>query len=121
MREGFELSKNSIKFDGALVVCNTKFSEHAIRYAKCKGIGCIGWRFPEERGLERLIEDRKLYPVTFLKGLDEKSKEKFGDAGIVMLKQLVSLDLEEIYERSRIPRKKLRSLVRKAKEILSSG
>ncbi len=121
LKEGFKLGKNAIKFSKALIVCNTKFSDHAIRYAKCKGIELIGWKYPEEKGLERLIEEKKLYPITFLKDLDEKTREKFSFAGIFLLKQILDLSIEELYQRTGIPRSKLKKLVESAKEIFSSS
>ncbi|MEM2180912.1 MAG: restriction endonuclease, partial [Nitrososphaeria archaeon] len=120
LKEGFKLGKNTINFSRALIVCNTKFSDHAIRYAKCKGIELIGWKYPEEKGLESLIEEKKLYPITFLRDLDEKVREKFSVAGIFLLKQLLDLSLEEIHEKTGISRSKLRKLVENAKEIISS-
>jgi len=116
--EGRKAGKNSIDFNKILIVCNTKFSDHAKKYALCKGIDFIGWKYPEEKGLERLIEERKLYPITILKNLDVKSKEKLGDTGIIMVKQLLEENLEELYKKTKIPRKKLKVLVENAKEII---
>jgi HJR/Mrr/RecB family endonuclease len=116
--EGRKAGKNSIDFNKILIVCNTKFSDHAKKYALCKGIDFIGWKYPEEKGLERLIEERKLYPITILKNLDAKSKEKLGDTGIIMVKQLLEENLEELYKKTKIPRKKLKVLVENAKEII---
>jgi HJR/Mrr/RecB family endonuclease len=118
--EGRKAGKNSIDFNKILIVCNTKFSDHAKKYALCKGIDFIGWKYPEEKGLERLIEEKKLYPITILKNLDVKSKEKLGDAGIVIIKQLLEENLEELYKKTKIPRKKLKVLVENAKEIIKT-
>ena len=116
---GHNLGYNRIKFNKVLIICNTKFSNHAIRYAQCKGIRHIGWKAPLEHGLERMIEERRLYPITFLKGLDRKNEEKFGNNGIVLLKQLVEKDFNELQRITRIQRKELLKFVKKAKEILS--
>jgi hypothetical protein len=120
LKEGYKLGKHSINFTRALVVCNTKISEHAKRYAACKGIGCLGWRYPEERGLEQIIEEKKLYPITFLKGLDKETLTRLGDAGIVLLKQLLECSLEDLRKKTRIPINKLKDLVKNAKEIIQS-
>ncbi|MGC8812389.1 MAG: restriction endonuclease [Candidatus Aenigmatarchaeota archaeon] len=118
--EGRKTAKNSVDFNKILVVCNTKFSDHAKKYAFCKGIDFIGWRYPEEKGLERLIEEKKLYPITILKSLDRESKERLGDSGIVLLKQLAEESLEEIHKKTKIPEKKLKAFIKNAKEILKS-
>lgn len=118
--EGFKSGLNRINFNRALVVCNTKFSEHALQYAGCKGIDFIGWSAPSDQGLEQMIEEKKLYPITLLKSLDRKTEEKLGDAGIVLLKQLVEYNIDELCRKSRVPRDVLENLVKKTKEILGS-
>lgn len=119
LKEGRKIGKNSLDFNKILIVCNTKFSEHAKKYALCKGIDLIGWNYPEEKGLERLIEEKRLYPITILKDLDVKSREKLSGAGIVLLKQLLEESLEELRKKTKIQKKKLRMFLEKAKEILA--
>jgi hypothetical protein len=116
--EGFQFGYNDVNFNKALVICNTKISNHARRYAECRGIGHIGWKFPPTKGLGKMIEEKKFYPVTILKGLDGKTEERFGNANIVLLKQLIEIDLEELIEKTRIPKDRLQSLIKKAKKLL---
>ncbi|MEM4566007.1 MAG: ATP cone domain-containing protein [Archaeoglobaceae archaeon] len=54
-------------FDGVWVFTNTKFSSEATKFAECRGIKLTGWRYPENEGIEALLERKKLYPVTVLK------------------------------------------------------
>ena len=117
--EGFKAGIGRINFNKALVVCNTKFSGHALQYATCKKIDYLGWSAPSQMSLQQMIEEKKLYPITFLKGLDKNLEEKFGDAGIVLLKQLVTCDIDELWRKTKIPKEKLENLVKNAKEILS--
>jgi Holliday junction resolvase-like predicted endonuclease len=65
LKEGYESGNNKFKFTKAILVCNTKVSEHAKKYALCKKLEFIAWKFPLENGLERVIEENKLYPITF--------------------------------------------------------
>lgn len=116
--EGFNSGKLSTKFDRALVVCNTKFSEHALEYAACKKIEYLGWSAPLGKSLEQMIGEKGLYPITLLKILNKKTEERLGDCGIVLLKQLLQYNTEELYKKTRIPRDRLEELARKAKEIL---
>ncbi|MEM5882999.1 MAG: restriction endonuclease [Candidatus Aenigmatarchaeota archaeon] len=118
IKEGRKMGKNSLDFNKILIICNTKFSEHAKKYALCKGIDFIGWKYPEEKGLERLIEEKKLYPITILKDLDEKSRKKFSSVGIVLLKQLLEESPEELRKKTNIQKKKLKIFIEKAKKIL---
>jgi HJR/Mrr/RecB family endonuclease len=119
LREGFEEGLNKINFTKALIICNTKFSEHAKKYARAKGIQLIGWREPEERGLERMIEEKKLYPITFLKILDRESQEKLVNSGIVFLKQLIEKDPKELSRKTKISISKIKTFLNCAGKILS--
>jgi hypothetical protein len=116
--EGYKTGKNKINFNRLLVVCNTKISEHGERYSTCKNIQHVGWRYPKDNGLERMVEDKRFYPITLIKGLDFKTQEKFGDHGIILLKQLVEMGVNELWIKTRIPRPKLEVYRKKAKEIL---
>lgn len=121
LTEGFELGFNTIKIDGAIIVCNTKLSGHAKRYAECRGIGHIGWSSPPKRDLQTLIEEKKLYPITYLKGLSISDRNKLASKGILVLKQLIRMEPEELGRQSGISPKILKDLVGKAKSILSGN
>ena len=116
--DGYKAGKNKTPFSGLIVVSNTKLSDHAQDYAICKKIMGIAWKTPLEHGLERMIEENKLYPITFLRGLDINHQAKLGDVGIVTLKQIVEMDESEIYRMTRIPKIKIRELKQKSREIL---
>lgn len=116
--EGYRWKKNNINFSKALVVCNTKISDHAKQYAICKGIEHIGWRFPEEKSLEQMIEEKRFYPITLLKDLDIQTQAKLGDNGIILLKQLIEISLNEIVKKTRIEKQTIEKLIKKAREIL---
>lgn len=120
LREGFLKGKNKIKFTRALVVSNTKISDHAWRYSKCRGIDNIGWNSPRDAGLERMIEEKKLYPITLLKNLDKDDEAKLGDAGIILLNQLLGRSETEISKMTNISRERLGKLISAASEILKN-
>jgi ATP cone domain/Restriction endonuclease len=48
------------------LVTNTRFSSEVVKYADCVSMKLIGWKYPEQGGLEDLIERYRLYPVTML-------------------------------------------------------
>jgi hypothetical protein len=118
LTEGFDIKLTPMKFNKVLIVCNTKFSEHAIQYAKCRDLNLIGWRTPPDRGLEQMIEEKRFYPITFLKGLNRKSEEKLADNGVILLKQLTTCDLGELSRKTGIQREVLKGLKKNAEEIL---
>jgi len=117
LKEGYENGKNSFKFTRAILICNTKVSDHARRYALCKGLEFIAWKFPPEKGLERLIEEYKLYPITFLKEIERDEAYKLADVGIVTVKQLLD-DAEKISRKSGINKNRVLQLQKAAKIVL---
>jgi len=119
--DGFNLGLNSINFTKAMIVCNTKFSGHATQYATCKGIDKIGWNAPPKKGLERMIEEKKFYPVTLLKGLSKKRREKLLDKGIILLKQLIAVDAGELAKKTKIRKDLLERAILQAQEIISNN
>jgi Holliday junction resolvase-like predicted endonuclease len=119
--EGFKLGLNSINLEKAMIVCNVKLSEHAKRYAECRGIEHIGWRYPPDRGIDRMIEEKKLYPITYLKNLDSASMRKLTSRGVLTLKQLVEGSSETLCENTKLPRKRIQSIQQQARIILSTS
>jgi len=117
LREGYKEGKNDLKFDRAILVCNTKISEHARKYALCRGLEFICWKFPKEWSLERIIEGYKLYPITFLKEVRREEAYKLADAGIVMINQLLD-DANKICRVSGIDKQRVIQLQKAAKIIL---
>lgn len=119
--EGYELGLNNLKIDYALIVCNTKLSEQAKRYADCRGIRHIGWSSPSNRDLQTMIEEKKLYPITFLKGLNAETRNKLASNGIILLKQLTEKNPTELRRQTGISKEKLESILGKARTILSGN
>jgi hypothetical protein len=119
--EAYELGLNNLKIDYALIVCNTKLSEHAKRYADCRGISHIGWSSPPNHDLQTMIEEKKLYPITFLKGLNAETRNKLAHNGVILLKQLTEKTPKELRKQTGISKEKLESILSKAREILSAN
>ncbi|MCK5627341.1 restriction endonuclease, partial [Candidatus Bathyarchaeota archaeon] len=67
--EGHEIGSNDLGIDEVMIVSNTKLSGHAERYVNCRNIKHVGWSHPPKSDLQNLIEDKKLYPITILRGL----------------------------------------------------
>jgi hypothetical protein len=116
--EGFELGLNNLRLDNAMIVCNTKLSEHAKRYVKCRKIHHLGWSSPSELDLQTMIEEKKLYPITCLKGLNIKIQRRFSSAGIILLRQLTTYDLGRLRGDTGLSMDTLRSIIDQARTIL---
>jgi hypothetical protein len=119
--EGYELGLNSLKIDYVLIVCNTKLSEHAKRYADCRGIRNIGWSSPPNHDLQTMIDEKKLYPITLLKGLNAETRNKLVHNGVILLKQLTEKNPTELRRQTGISKEKLESIIDKARIILSGN
>lgn len=119
LKDGFKAG-SSRDFKQPWLVCNTKFSDDAIQYASCKGMKLIGWNYPENQGLQYLIESKKLYPVTMLKDLDTDSLEKLASANFILALDLLRIPLRELNKITKISPKKLNILADEAKKIIYS-
>jgi hypothetical protein len=118
LTEGFKLTYHDVNFSGAMIVCNTKFSDEGKKYADCQRIEHLSWKDPLERGLEALIEEEKFYPVTMLKEVDKETESALGDNGIVLLKQLLDTDAEKLSLKTGIRIERIERLVENARRIL---
>jgi hypothetical protein len=113
--EGFVLGKSDLKIDRAMIVTNTRYSEHASRYGKCRNILQIGWSSPKTLGLQNMIEEKKLYPLSCIKGLSSETKMKLVNSGIVLMKQLVEEEPSKLAGETGISRENLKGIIEKAK------
>jgi hypothetical protein len=77
----------SKKMDEGWLITNTKFSESAIKYAKCRNMKLVGWNYPEQGNLQDLIEEAHLHPITCLNSSTPSDEKLLMQAGIVLCKQ----------------------------------
>lgn len=69
--------------DSGYLITNTKFTDMAIKYARCSGLNLIGWTYPSEGNLYDRVIGSGLYPVTALTTLRKAEKRLLMDDGIV--------------------------------------
>lgn len=113
--EGFELGKCDLKIDRAMIVTNTRYSEHARRYGKCRNILQIGWNSPANLSLQNMIEEKNLYPLSCLKDLKTEAKTKLVNSGIVLMKQLLEEKPSTIARKTGIQKETLKQIIEKTK------
>lgn len=75
------------KLDEGWLITNTKFSESAIKYAKCRNMKLVGWNYPEAGNLQDLIEEAHLHPITCLNSTTSGDEKLLMESGIVLCKQ----------------------------------
>jgi len=77
------------KLQGWLVT-NTKITNEAIKYCSCVGLKAIGWSYPSRgEGLQGLVQNKGLYPITALISLNQSQKRKLLIRDLVLCQQLV--------------------------------
>jgi len=107
------------QFDKEMLVCNTKVSVDAITYGKCVNQDILSWRYPDGKGLEKIIEDKGLYPITIL-GLNRKELQKLSESNIMLTKDLLDLDSYQLSKQVRIPVHRIEVLQNLAKRIIGN-
>jgi hypothetical protein len=108
--EGFALGRSNLKIDGAMIVTNTRYSEEAIQYGKCRGILQIGWSSPDGHGLQDLIEGTNLFPLSCLRGLKRDVRDKLVTSGIVILEQVLNEETTELARKTGLPSQVIRKI-----------
>ncbi|NDB88862.1 MAG: hypothetical protein EB164_08130 [Thaumarchaeota archaeon] len=106
------------KFDNEMLVCNTKVSPEAVTYATCIGQKLLSWRFPPQMGLEKMIEEKKLYPITILSP-SKKELEILAKNNLMIAKDLLDIDIYEFAQKTRIPIKRLVAMQRLTNQIIT--
>jgi hypothetical protein len=113
--DGYKSGATKIKIDKAMIVTNTRYSDHAVDYGSCRGILQVGWASPEGFGLRDMVEKHKLYPLSCLRGVSTDTRLRLVDAGIVLIKQLLEQDRFYLERKIGLPQKTVLSIMEKAK------
>lgn len=106
-----------VKVNIPWLISNTKFSDAAIQYAKCKNMRLLGWKYPRGQGLERFIEEKKVYPITILGSLDQNTKRKMFSKNIILCQDLLTKSKTYFKKNLQLKENKINSLIKEAKAI----
>jgi len=104
----------------SVIVTNTKFSGHAIKYSKCMGVELLGWRYPTTGGLEHLIEKHQLYPVTILPAVTKHLAEVLAAKSIMLVKDIAGMTETDLHTQTRIAGTQLSRLIKEANLLLGT-
>ncbi len=107
------------KFEGWLVI-NTKLTSDARRFAKCYGFKTIGWRYPEDSGLEKIVEEKHLFPVTVLIGIKQAHLKKLLENNIVLVRHFLQTDDKTLLSFD-FSHKKIKQLKKQVENLLRAG
>jgi hypothetical protein len=103
------------KLDEGWLVTNTKFSESAINYAKCRNMKLIGWNYPTQGNLQDLVEETHLHPITCLNSSTPSDEKLLTEAGIVLCKQ--AEDNPEILKQVGLSKEKIEKMLEEIASI----
>jgi hypothetical protein len=110
------------RFDEVWLVSNTRVSTEAIKYANGKGMRLLCWRCgggvcPFGMSLEKVIESKGLYPVTILRSCDRETFEKLFRTNVILARELLSCDLNQLRRKTQLKEEKIRRLASEAKQL----
>lgn len=99
------------------LVTNTRFTTDAEQYARCSGLDILSWRYPSGHSLEKMIEDKRLYPVTIVSGIKSGLIKTLIKRNIILIKDLAGIDLSEISRMLSLTEKKAATLKKQVDEL----
>jgi len=103
-------------FSGWLVT-NSRFTSDAVQYAECANLPIKSWGYPKTSSLEKMIEDKKLYPVTILSVLNSFQIKKLIGQGIILMKDLAGMKEQDIRKILSVAESKALALKQQANEL----
>lgn len=86
----------SEKFHQAWLICNTKYTAEAKRFARCVDVKVTGWKYPKRESLKEMVEMKRLYPITILKSVTKPIKERLFQARMMLARDLLDHELEDL-------------------------
>ncbi len=104
-------SNKQNKIDYPWLVTNTKCSPHAKQYAKGVKLKITSWNYPNKESLQKLIENKKLYPITILKSVNNHIKDSLFKVKIVLAKDLLNRDINKLAKKTSIDERRLRKII----------
>ncbi len=103
------------------LVTNTRCTSDALRYAECVGLKVTSWRYPDGESLERMIEEKRLYPVTILPSATRKPLETLIARDFILVKDIAEMDEETFVVQSGLDPDTARAVKRQADDLCPCG
>ncbi len=108
------------KIDQGWLVTNTKCTSHAIKYAKAVNLKITSWKYASknEKNLQELIREKKLYPITILHSVKGKIRQKLVESKIVLVKSIINYDIISLRQKTGLSKKELNTLINEANKVM---
>jgi len=100
------------------IVTNSRFTEDAISFSKCKEIHLLSWDYPLQSSLKKRIDDLNLYPITCLTTITNNEKKWFLSKNIVLVKDIV--EKENILTKAGINSKRKSKILDEAINLINT-
>jgi Holliday junction resolvasome RuvABC DNA-binding subunit len=97
------------------LVTNTKISSEAIKFAKCRNIKITAWRYPQDESLEKLIENKGLYPVTILLSANKSIIKQLINNNYILTNEIYREDIETISQNTGLDKKIIKRILEEIK------
>ncbi len=118
IRKAFDLApEHGLEVHQGWLVTNTRCTTDAIKYAECVGLRIISWRYPETGSLEKMIEEKRLYPITVLPSARKKFLETLFANNYILAQDIADIDEDSFVEKSGIDNVTARAIKREADKI----
>jgi hypothetical protein len=118
IKKAYELDhENRVPINEGWLVTNTRCTSDAIKYAGCVGLKIVSWKYPDEDSLEKMIENKRLYPVTILSSIKKTSLDTLFKNDIILVRDIADIDEGLFIKRSGLDMAVARTLKREADEL----
>lgn len=81
------------------------------------GLKIVSWRYPQKESLEKMIENKSLYPVTILTSVKRNILEILFRNSFILAKDIAAISENEFLARSGIDKEIAGALKREADEL----
>lgn len=105
-----DLKENKHKIDKCLIVSNARFSKESLEFCLCRGIELLGWNFPKENPLPRVIDQLAIYPITIFSFLNFSEIARLIKNDIITNLDLLNLTPERLSKTTGIDLKRIVTL-----------
>ncbi|MBE8538531.1 restriction endonuclease [Geoglobus acetivorans] len=105
------------EFDGVWLFTNTKFSDEAKKYGKCRGVKLTGWNYPKREGIEFLLTSKNLYPITLL-DVNKHVLDTLVMSGIIFCKDAMNAGIDGL-KKAGLSNRDAKRVFHMAREVLA--
>jgi AF1548-like, C-terminal/Restriction endonuclease len=109
--------ENPVLIRQGWLVTNTRCSSDAIKFAECMGLKIVSWRYPEKESLEKMIENKSLYPVTILTSVKRNILDMLFRNNFILAKDIADIDRQTFVAKSGLDTEIAGMLKREADEL----